>query len=305
MHLGLNQAEQARKTAEQAQAHNIDSVFLRLVLYQAAFLRGDRETMERQLAWAAGRAGEEDWLLSTQSDTEAYFGRLGKGRELSRRAVDSAQRADAKEAAALWQANAALREAEFGNTALAHQNATAALVLASGREVESVAALALARAGDTAQAKKVADSLNQDFPRDTTVQQYWLPAIHSAIAIDQKNPTLGLQVLQTAAPYELRQCEPFQLGMMYPVYLRGEAYLQAHQGAEAAAEFQKIMDHRGIVLNFPLGVLAHLGLARAYLLEDDKTKASAAYQDFLVLWKDADTDIPIYQQAKAEYARLQ
>jgi serine/threonine protein kinase/Flp pilus assembly protein TadD len=309
VHLALNQAEQARKTTEQAQGHNIDSVFLRLVLYQAAFLRGDWETMGRQLTWAAGRSGEEDWLLSTQSDTEAYFGRLSKARELSRRAVDSAQRADAKETAALWQANAALREAEFGNTALARQNATAALVLASGRDVESVVALALAQAGDTVQAKKVADSLNQDFPRDTTVQQYWLPAIHSAIAIDQKNPTLGLQVLQTAAPYELRQCEPFQLGMMYPVYLRGQAYLLARQGKEAGAEFQKMIEHRGIVLNSPLGALAHLGLARAYALQaatepSARDKARTVYQDFLTLWNNADPDIPIYREAKAEYAKL-
>src|SRR5215469_1370377 len=303
--LALNHPDTAKATLEQAMARNMDTVFLRLALYQTAFLRGDRETMERQLAWAAGRSGEEDFLLSTQSDTEAYFGRLGKAREFSRRAVDSASLAHAKETAALWQANAAVREAEFGNATAARQNATAALALAPGRDVKSVAALALASAGDVVRAQKLTESLNQDFPQNAIVQAYWLPVIRSAIEIQQGNPAKAVQILQSSPPYELRQCEPFLVGMLYPIYLRGQGNLLAQQGKEAAAEFQKIIDHRGIVLNFPLGALAHLGLARAYLLEGDKTKASASYQDFLTLWKDADIDIPIYQQAKAEYARLQ
>jgi len=154
-------------------------------------------------------------------------------------------------------------------------------------------------------AQKLADSLNQDFPRSSLVQGYWLPAIRAAIELNAKNGANAIETLRAAAQYELGQNEPFQFGTLYPIYLRGQAYLLANQGKEAAAEFQKIIDHRGIVLNFPLGGLAHLGLARAYLLEGDKTKAGAAYQDFLTLWKDADIDIPIYQQAKAEYARLQ
>ena len=275
------------------------------MLYQAAFLRGDRETMERQLTWAAGRSGEEDWLLSTQSDTEAYFGRLRQARKFSERAVVSAQDGEAKETAALWQANAALREAEFGDPALARQDVTAVLTLASGSEVESVAALALARAGDEVRTKKLADSLEQDFPKNTIVQRYWLPAIHSAIAMHENHPAQAEQVLQISAPYELRQCEPFQLGMMYPIYLRGQAYLLGRQGKEAAVEFQKIIDHRGIMLNFPLGALAHLQLGRAYALQGDTTKARGAYQDFLTLWKDADPNIPLLKQAKVEYANLQ
>jgi len=257
------------------------------------------------LAWAAGRSGEEDWLLSAQSDTEAYFGRPGKAREFSRRAVESAVSADAKETAALWQGNAALREAEFGNASSARQDAVAALALAPGKDIRRMAALALARAGDTAQAQKLAETLNKDFPRDTIVQGYWLPSIHAAIEINAKNSVRAAEILQTAAPYELGQSQPFQLGMLYPVYLRGQAYLRAHQGKEAAAEFQRMIDHRGIILNFPLGALAHVGLGRAYALQGDTARSSAAYQDFFTLWKDADPGIPILKQAKAEYAKLQ
>jgi len=303
--LALNRTEEARTTLEQALARKLDAYFLRLGMYETAFLRGDRETMQQQLAWAAGRSGEEDGLLSAQSDTEAYFGRLAKAREFSQRAVDSARRADAKETAALWQVNAALREAEFGNTSSARQDAMVALALVPGREVRSVAALALARAGDAAQAQKLADSLNKEFPQNTIVQGYWLPAIRAAIELNAKNTTKAVELLKTAAPYELGTCEPFPFGMMYPVYLRGQGYLVARQGKEAAAEFQKMIDHRGIVLNFPLGALARLGLARAYVLQGDTAKARSAYQDFLTLWKDANPDIPILKQAKAEYAKLQ
>jgi eukaryotic-like serine/threonine-protein kinase len=302
--LALNRTEEARTTLEQALARKLDTQFLRLVIYDTGFLRGDQETMQQQLSWAAGRSGEEDWLLSAQSDTEAYFGRLAKAREFSQRAVDSARRADAKETAALWRANAALREAEVGNPSSARQDAMAALALVPGRDVRSVAALALARAGDAAHAQKLADSLNKEFPQNTIVQGYWLPAIRAAIELNAKNATGTVELLKTAAPYELGLCEPFPFGMMYPVYLRGQGYLAAHQGKEAAAEFQKIIDHRGIVLNFSLGALAHLGLARAYALQGDNVKARTAYQDFLTLWKDADPDIPILQQAKAEYAKL-
>ncbi len=302
--LALNRTEEARTTVEQALARKLDAYLLRLPVYETAFLRGDQETMQRQLAWAAGRSGEEDWLLSAQSDTEAYFGRLVKAREFSQQAVASARRADAKETAALWQANAGLREAEFGNMSSARQDAIAALALLSGKDVRSVAALALARAGDAAQAQKLADRLNKDFPQDTIVQGYWLPATRAAIELNAKNATRAVELLKTAAPYELGQCEPFQFGMMYPAYLRGQAYLLAHHGKEAAAEFQKMIDHRGIVLNFPLGALAHLGLGRAYALEGDKAKARAAYDEFLNLWKAADADIPILREAKAEYAKL-
>jgi eukaryotic-like serine/threonine-protein kinase len=303
--LALNRTDEARTTVEQALTSNLDSYLLRLAFYEAAFLRADQATMERQLSWATGRVGEEDWLLSTQSDTEAYSGRLGRAREFSRRAIESAARVDAKETAALWQVNAALQEAEFSNASSARHDAAAALALVPGRDIRSVAALSLARSGDAAEAKRLADTLNKDFPQDTLMQGYWLPSIRAAIELNANNPAKAIELLKTAAPYELGQCEPFQLGMMYPVFLRGQAYLLAHQGKEAAVEFQKILDHRGIVLNFPLAALAHLGMGRAYALQGDTAKAKAAYQDFLTLWKDADPEIPTLKQAKAEYAKLQ
>jgi tetratricopeptide (TPR) repeat protein/predicted Ser/Thr protein kinase len=308
-YLALNRLEEARTTLEQAQARKLDSYFLRVEIYQAAFLRNDEAAMQQQLAWAAGRSGEEDWLLSAQSDTEAYFGRLSKAREFSQRAVESARRADAKETTALWQAYAALREAELDYPSSARQSALAALALVPGRDVKSVAALALARAGDAAQAQKLAASLNKDFPLNTIVQGYWLPAIRAATELNSQNKANAakakiIELLQPAATYELGQSQPFVVGMMYPVYLRGQAYLLAGKSKEAAAEFQKIVDHRGIVLNFPLGALARLGLARAYALQGESAKARAAYEEFLTLWKDADPDIPLLQQAKAEYAKL-
>jgi len=303
--LALNQTDEARRTLEQALARKLDALVIRISLYHAAFVRGDQQTMQQQLAWAARRSGEEDWLLSAQSDTEAYFGRMAKAREFSQRATDLAKRADAKETAALWQVNAALREAEFGNGSLARQSAMVALTMMPGKDVKIFGALALARAGDVVQAQKIVDTLNKEFPQNTIVQGYWLPSIRAAIDLNAKNAARATELLKGAGPYELGQCQPFDVGMMYPVYLRGHAYLLARQGKEAAAEFQKIIDHRGIVLNFPVGALARLGLARAYAIEGDNAKARTAYLEFLNFWKDADPDIPILQQAKAEYAKLQ
>jgi eukaryotic-like serine/threonine-protein kinase len=303
--LALGRAEDARRTVEQALARKLDGVQLRGSSYLMAFLRGDQDAMQRELVWAAGRSGEEDWLLSAQSDTEAYFGRLANARELSQRAVASARRADSKETAALWQANAALREAEFGNAMAARQNAMTALSLAPGKDVTTMAALALGRAGDVAQAQRLVNGLDRDFPQNTIVQVYWLSAIRAAIELATKNSAKALELLKTAAPYELGQSQPFFVGMMYPTYLRGQAYLQLRQGKEAAAEFQRIIDHRGVVLNFPLAALAHLGLARACSLEGDHAKARVAYDDFLKLWKDADSNIPLLREARTEYGRLQ
>ncbi|HSE98571.1 MAG TPA: tetratricopeptide repeat protein, partial [Blastocatellia bacterium] len=302
--LALNRPEEARATVEQAMERNLDTYYLRIALYQEAFLRGDQDAMQQQLAWAAGRSGEEDWLLSVQSDTEAYSGRLTKARGFSQRAIDSAKRANAKEAAALWQANAALREAEFGNASPARQGALSALALSSGRDVSILAALALARAGDTAGARKIADALNKDFPHNTIVQGYWLPSIRAAMEINAKNYGQAVDLLNGAEPYELGQCQPIPLGMIYPAYLRGQAYLLARQGREAAAGFQKILDYRGVVINYPLGSLARLGLARSYTVQGDIAKARSAYEGFLALWKDADAEIPNLKQARAEYAQL-
>jgi len=303
-YLALNRLDDARKAIAQAQQRKLDGDTLHWAIYQLAFLKGDAAEMERQVAWAAGKPGDEDLLLSFQSDTEAYYGRLVKARDFSRRAVDSAQRNDSKESAALWQVNAALREAEFGNTAAAKQGVGAALALAPGRDVKLFGALTLARIGETTGAKAIVEELEKNYPSDTMLKVYWLPTFKAAMELNTGNSTQAVMFLEAAAPYELGMPPQLQLGTMYPVYIRGQAQLVAHNGAAAAIEFQKFLDHRGVALNFPLGALAHLGLARAYALQGDTAKARAAYQDFLTLWKDADPDIPILIAAKAEYAKL-
>jgi predicted Zn-dependent protease len=218
--------------------------------------------------------------------------------------MDSDQRNDAKETAALYQAAAALREVESGNRELERSDAVAAVKLAPNRDVRAMAALAFARAGDTADAEKLAAEVDKSFPLDTLVRRYWLPTIRAAVALERKDPRRAVELLQEASTIELSA--PVQVAVfLCPVYLRGEAYLALHDGNAAAAEFQKFIDHRGVVVNFPWGVLARLGLARAYALQGDTAKAKTAYQDFLTLWKDADPDIPILKEAKAEYAKLQ
>src|SRR5437867_1517778 len=303
-YLALNRLDDAKKAIEQAQARKLEGDLLHWGIYQLAFLKGDAAEMERQVAWAAGRPGTEDLLLSFQSDTEASYGRLVKARDFSRRAVDAAIRADSKETAALWQVNAALREAEFGNTVAAKQDVAAALTLAPGRDVKLFAALTLARIGEIARAKAIVQELEKSYPSQTVLKVYWLPTVKAAIALNTNNFAQALVSLEAAAPYELGKPPQLQLGTLYPAYIRGQAQLLAHNGSAAATEFQRFLDHRGIVINFPLGALAHVGLARAYVLSGDTAKARTTYQDFFTLWKDADPDIPILKQAKAEYGNL-
>jgi eukaryotic-like serine/threonine-protein kinase len=303
--LALNRPDDAKTVFEQALAHKLDAGILRLSMYYLAIVRGDSAQMEQNVTWGAGKPGAEDPLLSAQSDTEAYYGRLAKARNFSRRAVNSAVRSDSKETAALWQVNAALREAEFGNLVPAKQGVTSALALAPGRDVKVLAALTLARVGDTARAKAMVGQLGKSDPLNTILKLYWLPTLKAAIELNSGNSSEALVSLEAAAPYELGEPPPITEGTLYPAYLRGQAYLVAHNGTAAAAEFRKLLDHRGIVLNFPLGALAHIGLARAYAISSDTAKARTAYQDFFALWKDADPDIPILKEAKAEYAKLQ
>jgi eukaryotic-like serine/threonine-protein kinase len=305
VYLTLGRLDDAQKTIEEAQKHNLAGDFLHLAIYQLAFLKNDAAEMERQVAWAAGKPGTEDVLLSFQSDTEAYYGRLATARDFSRRAVDAAVRNNSKEAAAIWQVNAALREAEFGNLATAKQDVAAALTLSPGRDVEMLAALALARSGETVRAKTIVGELEKNYPYQTVLKVYWLPVIKAAIELNGNNVAQSLVYLEAAAPYDLGEPPPFQLGTLYPVYVRGQAQLMVHNGTASVAAFQKLLDHRGIVVNFVTGALAHLDLARAYAGQGDTAKARAAYQDFLTLWKDADPDIPILKEAKAEYAKLQ
>jgi tetratricopeptide (TPR) repeat protein len=303
-YFAMSRLDEAKSAFDEALARTLDGPYLRQSIYYLDFLRQDAAGMQQQVAWSMGKPGAEDILLSAESDTQAYHGRLQKARELSQQAENSARRNDSKETAAFWQGNEALREAEFGEAVDARQQAQQALTLAPGRDIWVEAGLALARAGDVSDAEKLADRLNQEFPLDTLVQNYWIPTIRAAIELNHNSADKAAAILRSAAPYELADPPPFAAGTMYPAYLRGQAYLAAHKGSEAAAEFQKILDHPGVVVNFPLGAMAHLGLARARTLSGDVAEARTAYQDFFAIWKDSDPDIPILRQAKTEYDKL-
>jgi eukaryotic-like serine/threonine-protein kinase len=308
-YLHLNRFDEAKTSAEEGLAKDTDNPFLRIALYQLAFLQNDATGMAKQVAWSADKPGVEDVLLSLEAGTAFYYGRLGEARNFSRRAVTSAKSVGKKDAAAAYESSEAVREGLFGNAVRARQGAIAALALSTGRDAQFGAALALAFAGDALRAQALADDLAKRYPADTMVQFSFLPRIRAQLALNQNQAQKAVEALQAASPYELGS------GATLPIYMRGEAYLAAHQHSEAAVEFQKILDHRGVVLNETIGALAHLQLGRAYRLqaqsaqgteaESARAKARAAYQDFLTLWKDADPDIPILKQAKVESAKLQ
>jgi serine/threonine protein kinase len=301
----LNRLDEAEAVYKQAEERKLENSFLLGSRYQLAFVKGDAEQMAQAVAAAMGKPALEDMMLAEQADTEGWYGRLKNAHGLTRRAMDSAERNDAKQGAAGYQAAAALREVESGNREQARAEANAAVKLAPNRDVRAIAALALARAGDTAAAEKLAAELDKTFPLSTLVQRYWLPTIRAAVALERKDPNRAIELLEAVGTIELSQPTNNEAIFLCPAYLRGEAYLMLHDGNRAAGEFQKFIDHRGLVVNFPWGALARLGLARAYALQGDTAKAKAAYQDFLTLWKDADPDVPILIQAKAEYAKLQ
>jgi serine/threonine protein kinase/Flp pilus assembly protein TadD len=302
----VNRLHEADVTYQQAITHKVNNPFLHGNRYGVAFLANDTAEMQRQVAAAIGKPGE-DVLLSFKSDTEAFYGHLASARRLSQLAIDSANGNDSKETAAAWHMDAALREVEFSNTARARQGIASALAGAPTRDVNILAALAFARIGDIDRAEHMAQNLEERFPLNTVINRYWLPAVHASIEIRRQRPAKALEDLETTAQYELSTPLPqFEVGgSLYPVYIRGEAYLLLHQGKEAASEFQRFLDHRGVTVNCPLGALARLQLGRAYAVEGDAIRSRAAYKDFLTLWKDADPDIPILKQAKQEYAKLQ
>jgi tetratricopeptide (TPR) repeat protein len=313
--LASQRFDEARQIIHEAQTRKLDNLLLHNALYALGFLGADSAAMAEQEKWFSGRP-EENYGLALASDTEAYAGHLAKARELTQRALDSAMRADSKENAAIWLENGALRDAAYGYAAEARKTAAAVLKLAPASQgVEVEAALAFAMAGDVAQAESSVRSLNKRFPLDTQVQSLWLPAIQAQLALDRKNPAIALNALQSTSVLSLGLI-PFvnNISCLYPVYVRGEAYLAAGQGGAAAGEFQKLLDHNGIVWNCWTGALAHLGLARANALQSRtsqgadadaaRVRALAAYKDFLTLWKDADPGIPVLKEAKAEYARL-
>jgi len=303
-YINLNRVDDAKSVLNEVQTRKLEHEYVPQLFYLIAFMRDDPREMEKRALPESWLAGTEDILLSSLSDTEAFNGRLRNARNFSSQAIDSAHRDDATAGrAAFWQAHEALREAELGNVAEARRLATKALTQGSGEDVQTVAALALARAGDRSTAQSIVNGLSRQFPTNIWLNHYWLPSIRAAIEINFKNPTRAVDALELTRPYELGG-DPIALDTLYPVYLRGQAYLMQHQGSAAAAEFQKILDHPGRAGNGLLGSLAHLQLGRAYALSSDNTKARNAYQHFLALWKDSDAEASIRRQAEIEYAKL-
>jgi DNA-binding winged helix-turn-helix (wHTH) protein/tetratricopeptide (TPR) repeat protein len=303
----LGSLQDAENTFRKAEARKVEIPELMLAQYDVAFLRGDIRVMDHVAALARGNQPADEWITQHSASALAYNGQAQKARKAAQIAEDFAQREGHLEAAALYKAGTAAWEGFFGNTVEARKEADAALKLSTDRGVEYGAALAQALAGDTARAQQLGDDLERRFPEDTSVQCSYLPALRGQLAFDRGDPAKALDMLEKAVPCELgmpRTAIHANFGAMYPIYVRGEVLLELHKGAEAAKEFEKILDHRGVVVSDPIGALARLQLARALALSGDKIKSKAAYQDFFTLWKDADRDIPILARAKSEYANL-
>lgn len=274
-----------------------------LLSYQLAFLQGDAGRMGEQVKGAADKPGLADLLLAAQSDTEAYCGRLTEAREFTHRAIDSALQENQKEHAAVWRAYGALHEAELKNPEQAQQQAAAALAASGSKDVKILAALALARAGQPKRAQALIAKLAEKFPSDATLDHYWVPVVRAAGQLSRRKPAKAVEILQATAPYEMDSPQPLEVTPLYPAYLRGEALIALGNGTAAAAEFAKITSHPGAIVNFPLGALAYLELARAYALQGDGDRARASYLRFFELWKTADVDSALLTQSKSEYSK--
>jgi eukaryotic-like serine/threonine-protein kinase len=301
----INRLDEAKATAQQARDHKLDSPSFPLLLYVVHFLEHDAAGMQSEVARAMGIPGIEDQILFLESETATYRGEFAGGRELTRRAADAAQRTNEKETAAEYLSHGSIREALAGNTAEAKQEAQAALALVNSKQALALSAIAFGLVGDSARAAQLTGDLGARFSKDTIVQFVYLPMIRAGIALHSGDGKQAMEALAAAAPYELGQTNTSFTFSLYPVYLRGEAYLALKNGGAAAIEFQKILDHSSVVGNEPIGALARLGLGRAYALAGDTGKARAAYQEFLTLWKDADPDVPILRAAKTEVSKLQ
>jgi tetratricopeptide (TPR) repeat protein len=306
----LGRLDDAEAALRQASQRKLEFPDFHIQRYMLAFLTGDKAAMDRELAEARSGPGLQG-MSNAQTFVLAYSGHLEAARKMSHQAADFAHQAGRKEAEAQYEIDAALREALFGNLSKARQSAKAGPALSNSRDVEFGAAFALALSGDSSRSQALADDLDKRFPEDTKVRFSYVPTLRALSALNQHAPAKALDLLQSTIPYEdgVRASGGSEIllgvGTLYSVYLRGEAYLAAQDGRDAAAEFQKILNHRGIVMSDPIGALAHLQLGHAYALSADKDKARIAYSDFLALWKDADPGIPILKQARAEFAKLQ
>jgi len=303
----LGQLGDAENTLRQAAERKLEIPDFWVQRYDIAFLRGDATRMETAVL-GEGKPGADEWLSYHKAFVLAYSGQLQQARRMAQHAKDLALQAGQREEASLFEAAAALQEGFLGNTEEARRRATKAMVLSNNRDVEYGAAFAFAAAGENSRSKALADELEKQFPEDTCVKFSYLPSIRALLALNQRKAAKALNLLEATVPYELgAPHSSFHgfFGALYPIYVRGEAYLAMKEGVKAAAEFQKILDHNAIVVSDPIGALARLQLGRAYALSGDKAQAKSAYSDFLNLWKDADTDIPIFKQAKGEYTRLQ
>jgi tetratricopeptide (TPR) repeat protein len=304
--VNLNQLDEARATAVEVQAKKLDSTDVRSAMYQLAFLQNNVEAMDQQVRWAAEHPYAQGLMLYYQAETAAYSGQLSKARELSRQAVATGELAGSKDTSAGREGAGALRESLFGNKVEAARIAASAQNHSSLKDVQFAAGLSFALAGDKKRAIKIADGMKSRYPEDTVVRFNYLPTINAAIALDEGNPASAVELLKAAYPVELGLAGgTTYLTYLYPVFVRGLAFLAEKQGGAAVEEFQKLVGHPGIVVNEPIGALAHLQLGRAYAMQGDAAKAKTSYQDFLKLWKDADPEIPILKQAKTEYTKLQ
>jgi eukaryotic-like serine/threonine-protein kinase len=306
-HAYLNRFKEAQDALQQASVRGLEDDEMVMLRFELAFLRGDDVEMSRQGTRARGRSGSETWMSLRQASVLFYTGRVREARGILRRAMTEAELGSQNERAALWQASAAVREAWLGNFPQAKQAARTAMQIVPSRDVQYGAALAFALAGDIVSVQEIASKLESAYPLDTCVQFNYLPVLRARLALSRADSFSAIEALQVAAPYEdgiTWSVASGLFGAMYPVYLRGEAYLAEKQGRKAAFEFQKILDHPGIVVADPVGALARLQLARAWNTEGDSRKARSAYEDFLALWKDADQNIPVLTQAKAEYRKL-
>jgi len=303
----LGRLREAEETLHRAEDRKLEIPDFLVQRYDIAFLKGDTAGMQKAAVSGQGKSGAEDWISDHEAFALAYSGRLHEAGKMLQHAEQLAQQGGQQEEAALFEAAAALREGWFGNSSAARRHAATALKLSRDREVEYGAAFALALAHDTARSEELANDLEKRFPDDTSVKFSYLPALRGRLALNRDEPAKAVELLQVAAPYELGAAHSSMhgfFGALYPVYVRGDAYLAAHKGAEAAAEFQKILDHRAVVVSDPIGALARLELGRAYSMSGDRAKAESAYEEFLALWKNADPDVPILKEAKVEYGNV-